>query len=131
TIHTTRVAYVGDGSTTTYFYPFRVDHPLDLVVWVDLKITPVVLRGLGEASGGTFTFSIAPEAGSAIVAERNSPREQQTEFLEHDINSAEVQEDTFDRLLMVVQEIQTQLDRATQFAPTDDLTGISVAFPMP
>jgi hypothetical protein len=130
-IFTTRIAYLADGVTTTYTYPFRVDHPLDLVVWVDEKITPVVLTGLGQPTGGTFVFALAPGAGSSIVAERNSPRTQTTEYLEHDIHAAEVEEDSFDRVVMLIQELQTQLDRAVQFTPTDDLTGISVAFPMP
>jgi hypothetical protein len=112
-ITTTRHIFDGDGSVTEYPYAFRIDHKAHIKVWVDDELleegTDYTVSGVGEASGGTITFLVAPAAGTAnVVVERESPAKQFEQLPQAGPFPASVIERSLDKLMMKVQELYTK-----------------------
>lgn len=105
--------YVGNGVTTQFPYTFRVFKKSDLVVTVlDLSqnITTLILdtdytvSGAGGYTGGNVTLSSPLTSGWQISIARVLPVTQETDLRNQGKFFAEVHEDVFDRLTMLLQQ---------------------------
>ncbi|WP_418458124.1 hypothetical protein ACNSOB_06830 [Citrobacter braakii] len=108
--------YVGNGVTTQFPYTFRVFKKSDLVVTVlDLSqnITTLILdtdytvSGAGGYSGGNVTLSSPLTSGWQISITRQLPVTQETDLRNQGKFFAEVHEDAFDRLTMLIQQVRS------------------------
>lgn len=105
--------YVGNGVTTQFPYTFRVFKKSDLVVTVlDLgqNMTTLILdtdytvTGSGGYNGGNVVLSTPLTTGWQISISRSLPVTQETDLRNQGKFFAEVHEDAFDRLTMLLQQ---------------------------
>ncbi|MCM7687610.1 hypothetical protein M8S61_08140 [Enterobacter asburiae] len=105
--------YVGNGVTTTFPYVFRIYKPSDLLVsTVDVNGNEVQLTlntdytvtGAGSYSGGNVVMITPPASGTAINIVRDLPAVQETDLRNQGTFYAEVHEDAFDYLTMLIQQ---------------------------
>ena len=132
---TTKNSAAGNGSTTAFTYTFVVTAATELKVYVrtdstgaqSLKTdgTHYNVTGVGDASGGTVTFTAGniPASGESVVLLRDTPLTQATDYVENDPFPAASHESALDKLTHQVQEIQEEVDRSLKVANTvTDLT---------
>ncbi|MDT7076423.1 hypothetical protein RQL62_17715 [Citrobacter amalonaticus] len=108
--------YTGNGVTTTFPYTFRIFQKSDLVVQVvdlDENITVLVLdtdytvTGAGGYTGGNVILATALSSGYQISISRELPVTQDTDLRNQGKFFAEVHEDAFDKLTMLVQQVRS------------------------
>lgn len=106
--------YTGNGVTTSFPYTFRVFNKSDLVVQVidlDENITVLALdtdytvTGAGGYNGGNVILSKALANGYQISISRELPVTQETDLRNQGKFFAEVHEDAFDKLTMLIQQV--------------------------
>jgi len=111
TTQTQRWEYVGDGATTIFAYDARVDIASDMKAFLNGLPTDIsfTVTGLGNDNGGDVIFNSPPALGVAISLERILPFQQTTDFPVRGPFPAEANEDTFDRIVMMLQQTRTNL----------------------
>ncbi|EOK1909572.1 hypothetical protein [Escherichia coli] len=105
--------YTGNGVTTSFPYTFRIFKKSDLVVQVvDLNEniaelildTDYTVTGAGGYTGGNVILSAALTSGYQISISRELPVTQETDLRNQGKFFAEVHEDAFDKLTMLIQQ---------------------------
>lgn len=108
--------YTGNGVTTSFPYTFRIFQKSDLVVQVvDLDENIAVLdldtdytvTGAGGYNGGNVILSKALANGYQISISRDLPVTQETDLRNQGKFFAEVHEDAFDKLTMLIQRVSS------------------------
>jgi len=113
-----KVVYIGDGTTTVFDYPFRVDDAEDMHVFIDLsEVSNWTITGLGNENGGQVTFDSAPAVNEVIVMMRRVDKTQNVDYQPYDKFPANTHEHALDKLTMISQDLQEQLDRALLVSP--------------
>ena len=115
---TSRVEYAGNGSTTAFSitFPYQAKSDISVVLINDTTeaetawtlTTNYTLTD--PAATGTLTALVAPATGYTLRIERDVPITQTTDLIESDNLPSETLEDTFDRLVMIDQQLQRQID---------------------
>lgn len=107
--------YTGNGVTTTFPYTFRIFQKSDLVVQVfdlDENLTVLTLdtdytvTGAGGYVGGNVILTAPLTSGYQISIMRDLPVTQDTDLRNQGSFFAEVHEDAFDKLTMLIQQVQ-------------------------
>lgn len=113
--------YTGNGVTTSFPYTFRIFNKSDLFVQVvdlDENITDLILdtdytvTGAGGYTGGSVILSEPLANGRKISISRSLPVTQETDLRNQGKFFAEVHEDAFDKLTMLIQQTYGWLRRA-------------------
>ncbi|HEE0039837.1 TPA: hypothetical protein R8G25_000391 [Citrobacter freundii] len=113
--------YIGNGVTTSFPYTFRIFKKSDLVVQVvDLNenITELILdtdytvTGAGGYTGGNIVLSSPLANGYQISISRELPVTQETDLRNQGKFFAEVHEDAFDKLTMLIQQVRSSFSLA-------------------
>jgi len=121
---TRKKSYTGNGSTNIFAYDFRIFSDSDLKVYVDSVLksltTHYTVSGAGAASGGNVTFTLGntPASSKSVVLLRTLPRTQATDYVDNSALSATSLEDTADKNLMLIQEIDAVAGEGFGFAET-------------
>jgi len=141
---TNRITYAGNGSTTSFATsPVVFFDTSDLVVTAVTDATGAteslventdytVTGGSGSTgtvstAGGTSPYG-APAAGVTLVILRVVPLTQADDFVNNDINDAEVLEDNLDKLVMIDQQQSEEVGRALKVPSSEgEQTDIVVA----
>ena len=123
-----RKDYDGDGSTVAFATSpvvFFDDTDLELyhvdnagVATLKTINTHYTVAG-GGGSVGTVTTLFTAAADEAIIIIRVVPIVQGADFVNNDVSDAEVAEDALDKLTMVCQQLQEQLDRSVKVSITN------------
>jgi len=143
---TNRKTFAGNGVTTSF-----ATSPLVFFDSGDLEVY-VVTTATGSATllvensnytvsggaGSTGTVNLAagaspygaPSASQTLVIRRALPYVQDDDFVNNDINDAEVIEARLDKLTMMVQQIAENVDRSLSLAIAD-VSGAEVTLPLP
>lgn len=119
---TSRMDCVGNNTTATYSYTFKIFADSDLVVTetdtngvestLDLNVDYSV-TGAGDSDGGSITLLAGNLATNHLLAiERIMPITQETDIRNQGDFFPETIEDEFDRLVMVDQQQQVYLDKS-------------------
>lgn len=136
---TARQTYIGDGSLATYPYNFRIFDDADLVLVKRNTVTGVetllalttdyTVTGAGGYNGGTFTLlaGVLP-SGYDLAAFRELDILQATDLRNQGAYLAEVQERALDRLVMINQQLQDQLNRSIRL-PDSEAGGAALKLP--
>ncbi len=133
TISTTNsiVQYNGNGVTTEFSVPYQLTDEDDLSILVTNPtdgtvqgVPPnttaelakgedytVTLEDDGE-SGATVNFDFAPSSSLVVTIRRVLPLTQQVDYTPNNPFPAETHEETLDRLTLIAQQLQEQVDRA-------------------
>jgi hypothetical protein len=134
TISTTdnKVSYNGNGVTTVFAFPYLFFANTDLDVYsvspsgaltLLTPTTDYTVTGAGVESGGTVTTVVPPATGTQLLIVRVLSLTQETDYIEGDAFPAESHERALDRLTMITQQIQEEVDRSikVQLGGTDNL----------
>ena len=122
---TSKVIYVGDSSTATLAYPFRILAEGDLTVSRYVTLTSVAsaltlntdyaVTGVGVAGGGnvllTGSYAGGMPTGSNTIIQRVVDLTQTVDYVENDPFPADTHENAIDKLCMSSQQLQEQIDR--------------------
>lgn len=134
TVSTTNnyVTATGNGSSTVFPYTFRMLDVSHMVVTVDNVVVPsgytVSINSNGV--GGNVTFTTAPANLAEIILERSVPITQGLDLeIEEQLPEGEI-EDAYDKLTVICQQLQDQLDRSFTLNIVDAL-GVSLQLPAP
>lgn len=129
---TTRNSYTGDGSTTVFAYTFKIFDDDDITVilrttatgaeTVQTKTTNYSVSGVGNAGGGNITFTSAPASTQTVVLLRQTAQTQSTDYTPNDPFPAAAHEDALDKLTLLAQDQQDELDRAIKLSRTNTMT---------
>lgn len=99
------VVYTANGSVTTFNFSFQVLTAGDLEVFVNtFKTTDYSVTGIGNAGGGTVTFTLPPANGSIVRIVRTTAVSRSTDYVEGGVVPAETLDADFDRIIMMIQE---------------------------
>lgn len=108
--------YTGNGVTTSFPYTFRIFKKSDLVVQVvdlDENLTELILdtdytvTGAGGYVGGNVVLTTPLSNGYQISISRELPVTQETDLRNQGKFFAEVHEDAFDKLTMLIQQVRS------------------------
>lgn len=131
---TARDSYAGNGSTTAFTGNFKIFKKTEVRVVLVVNSTGVetvqvvdsdyTVSGLG-ADTHTVTMTTAPATGETLILLRNIPLEQQYDYTELGKFPAESHEENLDRIVMMVQQLNEEQQRAIQLAITTTLTDIT------
>lgn len=115
------INYTANGSVTSFAYPFQVLDASDLKVYVDgaIQDTGYILTGIGNASGGSVNFTIAPVSGAVVRLVRVTTINRITDYVEGGYVQAEVLDTDFDRAVMMIQEIDALTIRESSSGAID------------
>ena len=135
TISTTIIknSYSGNGSTSEFTYGFKVtDEDFIQVIirsstgteTVKTKTTHYTVSGVGDAAGGTVTFTVGniPASGETVVLRRSTTQTQGMDLIENDPLPANTLETAIDKNLAISQELQEQVDRSLKISRTNTMT---------
>jgi hypothetical protein len=116
--------YVGNGVTTVFPYQFKILDEADIAVYVDgvLKTLGVdyTVSGVGADTGGDITFLAAPGNTLSVSLVREMEVVRSTDYQQQgDFNAGTVNPD-FDRAILLLQDVQTQLGRSIR-TPADEV----------
>lgn len=132
---TTKVSASGDGSTAAFNYTFKIfaDSEMEVIIrsstgteTTKTLTTHYTVSGAGNDAGGTVTFTGGniPASGETVVLRRNLALTQGTDYVENDPFPANSHEDGLDRLTMITQGIQEELDRAIKASKTNTISSV-------
>jgi len=128
----TKNSYSGDGTTVAFSYTFKIldDDDIQVILRTDAtgtetvqtKTTHYTVSGVGNAGGGTITFVSAPAATETVVLLRNVPLTQTTDYTPNDPFPAATHEDALDKLTLMAQDTQEEVDRSIKLSRTNTMT---------
>ena len=127
-----RKIYSGDGSATTFAYPFKIFATGDLQVIIRSSTgtettktidTDYTLTGVGNTSGGNVVFQSGkiPTNTETVVLIRNVPQTQAIDYIANDPFPAETHEEGLDRATMTIQQVQEKVDRSIKISRTNTM----------
>tara|TARA_B100000161_G_scaffold265079_1_gene239961 strand:+ start:1032 stop:3551 length:2520 start_codon:yes stop_codon:yes gene_type:complete len=145
---TTKVSLSANGTQHSFAYTFKIFAAADLEVivrtsagteTVQTNNTNYIVTGAGNANGGNVLFKFntgdasnahhdastdhRPANGTTVIIRRKLTLTQGTDYVENDPFPAAAHEDALDRLTMVTQQIQEELDRSIKASTGNTFSG--------
>lgn len=126
---TRKKSYTGDGTSTVFTFPFKIQLVTDLQVFVNgvLQTSGFTISGAGSDTGGFVTFASAPASGAAILLFRNVPVDQQVSTTNNSSILQSVFDSSIDKLTMICQQLTENLGRCLQMAVTGSFFDVAGA----
>ena len=123
-----KIIYTGNGSQTTFVYPFQYDVIGDIQVWVygigDIIGQRVYNFTASTASGNlTFTYPVSGSplpAGHKLLLLRSTSLTQNIDLEEQSTVSLETLEKGYDKACLQLQDAQEKLTRAVIYSPVTE-----------
>ena len=121
-----------NGSTTEFAFSFPIIETDDLIVihridsnGVESVLTETTDYSLSAtnndySSGGTVTTVSTYDTGVTLILLRNTDMDQDSDLEDSGVLRLETLEDEFDKLTMIVQELQEELNRCIKYPKGDD-----------
>ena len=119
---TSKIVYTGDGSTTVFPYNFYIFADSDLTVTKVLiadgtetvltLTTDYTVSGAGVATGGNVTLGTAIASTYKLVIQRSLSKTQGSDYEAYGPLPSDTLETNLDKLTMITQELQEQIDRS-------------------
>jgi hypothetical protein len=134
-----RISYAGNGSTTVFpvNYYFLENSHLQVILITSAGVetiqtltTNYTVTGAGNEAGGSVTMLVAPPVNVTIVIQRSVPATQETDYLANDPFPAESHERALDKLTMLAQQNEREIDRALKI-PLASVATTSTELPIP
>jgi len=131
---TNKQSYNGNGTQSVFAYTFKIFVDADIKVYVGTTLktinTHYTLSGVGTTSGGNVTFTAGnfPVAGTGnVTLLRSLALTQGVDLINYGKFDAEVVEAQYDKIVMMVQQLQEQSDRTIKFNTTvSDAGGVEI-----
>lgn len=137
-IESCRNDYVGDGATTTFPYDFKIWAPTELnVIVTDTSGNEVELfypadfdvSGVLKTGGGNVLLTSAPDDGDEITIRRIRPIQQTSSFRNEGQYYGASHEDALDKIIMIDQQQQEELNRSIQLCVHEGSDGFNNVLP--
>jgi hypothetical protein len=137
---TCRVSHSCNGSSTEFAFTFPIIETDDLVVihrvnstGVETVLTETTNYSVAAtnndfSSGGTVTTVSTYASGITLVLLRNTDMDQDADLEDSGVLRLETLEDEYDKLTMIVQELQEELNRCLKY-PRSDSSDLSSELP--
>jgi hypothetical protein len=125
------IQYSPGGSTTEFAIPYQFNANGDIVAILtdadgnDTTWTlnsDYTLTGAGDDSGGTLTATTPPDSGTTLTIYRDTDQTQETDYVANDSFPASTHEAALDKLTLLVQELQDQIDRCLKIPRNENST---------
>lgn len=136
---TSRMKYIGNGATSIYAYNFKIFDESELLVTrrnlSDVETTLVLntdytVSGVGVAGGGNITLTAGNlTSGFILTIRRVRELKQETVFRNQSEFYPELHETAFDKLVMIDQQQQDEINRSLKLAETIDPAGFDPTLP--
>ena len=138
---TTKNSHDGDNSTPAFPYTFKIfdDDDITVIIRTDstgtetvkTKTTHYTVSGVGNTNGGnvTFTSGNIPASGETVLLLRNTPLTQATDYTPNDPFPAATHEDALDKLTLISQDTQEEIDRSIKLSRTNTMTSTEFTVP--
>ena len=131
---TNKASYNGNGTQSVFAYTFKIFADADIKVYVGTTLktinTHYTLSGVGATNGGnvTFTSGNIPAAGTGnVTLLRSLALTQGVDLVNYGRFDAEVVESQYDKIVMMIQQLQEQADRTIRFNTTvSDAGGVEI-----
>lgn len=130
----------GNDSDTEFTFDFVIFAASELLVYLVDETTGVeTLQTITThytvstgpwLTGGTVTFVTAPTSDEQVLIKRSLPLTQLIDYIRGSEFPEEDHETALDRLVMIAQQIQEQLDRAILLSVASTLSGITLPAPV-
>ena len=122
-------SFNGDGSTTQFAYTFPIHSTAEIKV-IERSATGVeTIKTLGTdysitdtGNGGSVNFTTAPASGVEVVLIRDTNLTQEVDYIANDPFPAETHEGAIDKLTLLAQEQQEELDRSLKISRTSTIS---------
>jgi len=128
-----RNSYAGDNSTTQFTYTFPIHSSSELKVILRSSAGVETVQTLNSdytindtGTGGTVTFTSAPASGVSIVLIRDTNQTQEVDYLANDPFPADTHEGALDKLTLLTQELQEEIDRSLKVSRTAPITNSQI-----
>ena len=126
-------SYNGDGTTTQFAYTFPIHSTAEIKV-IERSATGVeTIKSLGThysitdtGNGGSVNFTTAPASGVEVVLIRDTNLTQEVDYIANDPFPAETHEGAIDKLTLLAQEQQEELDRTLKLSRTNSITSSEI-----
>lgn len=130
---TNKVTFAGDDATTVFASSFKIFDDDDIevsivndttdVVTVKTKTTHYTVSTItAPSSAVNITMLTAPASGETLVLRRAQSKVQSVDLVENDNLPAQTLENQYDKLVMMIQELQEELDRCVKLNPSQSLS---------
>lgn len=118
--------YTGDASTVIFPYTFKIFAEADMrVILIDTSVDPQTetvqtltsdysVSGVGVGSGGNVTMVVAPSADEELLLKYGMDVTQPYVYTENDPFPAKTHENALDRLCILLQQTQEEIDRCVK-----------------
>ena len=131
---TNKASYNGNGTQSVFAYTFKIFADADIKGYVGTTLktinTHYTLSGVGDTGGGnvTFTSGNIPAAGTGnVTLLRSLALTQGVDLVNYGRFDAEVVESQYDKIVMMIQQLQEQADRTIRFNTTvSDAGGVEI-----
>ncbi len=105
------IEYNGNAVSTVFSYPFQIVVSADLKAYLAgvLQSSGYTVTGVGNSGGGSITFSTAPATGVVVRLQRIVTTDRSTDYIEGGGLAAATLDADFDRAVMMVQDLNSQV----------------------
>ncbi len=127
--------YVGNGTTVEFAYTFPIQETSQVAVYFIDEFdeifswtlgTDYTVSGVGDDDGGVITATVAPEENQKILIISDYDATQDSEISSQGAFFPDIHEDAFDKLTMLVQQLEYKVNRSVRISDIDpDVPGIS------
>lgn len=119
--------YTGDGNTTVFNYTFEIYDQTALTVSIDGAVKTIgvdyTVSGVNNSGGGSITMLAAPATGTIVTLLRNQPPSQLSVYTPNEPFPAKRIEHDLDKVVMQVQQLKEQMNRALLLNPQSTYSG--------
>jgi hypothetical protein len=140
---TNRESFAGDGVTIAFPFTFKAfaDTDINVVVRSAAGVETTLTRNthftaaVNETSGGTVTLigtyaATPPASGETVVVYRSIPYTQAIDLIENDPQHAAVQEEGYDRAVILAQQLKDAMSRSIQLPVSTAVSDLSLPEPV-
>jgi hypothetical protein len=125
---TTKIRYDGDGAEITFPYTWKIFSDSDLVVLLYHTDSWTVqsnytVTGVGDSTGGNVVMDTPPVTDDILLIYHNKSYKQETLFEENSSFHAETAESTYDKNVILSQQLKEIIERSIG-APITDLNPV-------
>jgi microcystin-dependent protein len=129
---TAKNQYTASGAQTVFAYQFKVFAAAELEVYLGamLQSSGFVVSNVGNDTGGNVTFAAAPPNGTVVTLKRRLPLVQALDLPTQGAFPSDAVEQQFDRLVMMLLDVDERLGRALLQSIVSTMTGVTLPAPV-
>jgi hypothetical protein len=129
---TAKNQYTASGAQTVFAYQFKVFAAAELEVYQGamLQSSGFVVSNVGNDTGGNVTFAVAPLNGTVVTLKRRLPLVQALDLPTQGAFPSDAVEQQFDRLVMMLLDVDERLGRALLQSIVSTMTGVTLPAPV-